>query len=93
MIPATRWVEAPAELRALGADLGHELVAYIRRIGRFLLWRAGPAAAPTRATSPSPPTTSTEQYTYRLFPDGTARAGPDGQRTPGSARGRNPSRR
>ena len=30
-------------LRTLGADLGVELVAYKRRIGRYLLWRAGPA--------------------------------------------------
>src|SRR5436190_7133628 len=44
LIPAERWVEAPEALRTLGADLGVALVAYKRRIGRFLLWRAGPAA-------------------------------------------------
>ena len=43
-IPATAWIEAPPELLALGRDLGHELVAYKRRIGPWLLWRAGPAA-------------------------------------------------
>ena len=43
-IPATAWIEAPSELLALGRDLGHELVAYKRRIGPWLLWRAGPAA-------------------------------------------------
>ena len=43
-IPATAWIEAPAELLELGRDLGHELVAYKRRIGPWLLWRAGPAA-------------------------------------------------
>ena len=43
-IPATAWIEAPAELLDLGRDLGHELVAYKRRIGPWLLWRAGPAA-------------------------------------------------
>ena len=43
LIPATRWTEAPAALRELGADFGVELVAYKRRIGRYLLWRAGPA--------------------------------------------------
>ena len=48
-IPATAWVEAPAELLALGRDLGHELVAYKRRIGPWLLWRAGPAAKGERA--------------------------------------------
>ena len=43
-IPAERWVEAPPELRELGADFGVSLVAYKRRIGRYLLWRAGPAS-------------------------------------------------
>ncbi len=42
-IPADRWVEAPPELRALGADIGHPVVIYKRRIGGWLLWRAGPA--------------------------------------------------
>ena len=40
LIPAERWVEAPSELRELGADFGVSLVAYKRRIGRYLLWRA-----------------------------------------------------
>ncbi len=40
-IPATGWIEAPDELLRLGDDLG-EPVEYKRRIGRFLLWRAGP---------------------------------------------------
>ncbi|MDQ1459321.1 MAG: hypothetical protein QOI08_805, partial [Actinomycetota bacterium] len=43
LIPATRWVEAPPELVALGTDIGVDLVAFKRRIGRYLLWRAGPA--------------------------------------------------
>lgn len=40
-IPATAWHEAPDELRTLGDELG-EPVEYKRRIGRYLLWRAGP---------------------------------------------------
>src|SRR5438477_101848 len=36
-IPATAWIEAPDELLALGKDLGHDFVAYIRRIGPWLL--------------------------------------------------------
>ena len=40
-IPAAGWIEAPAELLALGDDLA-EPVEYKRRIGRYLLWRAGP---------------------------------------------------
>src|SRR5689334_22832680 len=43
LIPAERWTEAPAVLKTLGADFGVDLVAYKRRIGRYLLWRAGPA--------------------------------------------------
>jgi hypothetical protein len=43
-IPATAWVEAPDELRALGEDLeGRPVAEYKRRIGPWLLWRAGPA--------------------------------------------------
>lgn len=38
-IPATAWVEAPGELLALGED---EPAYFIRRIGDFLVWRAGP---------------------------------------------------
>jgi hypothetical protein len=46
-IAAASWVEAPAELLALGDDLG-EPVEYKRRIGRFLLWRAGPPVGEAR---------------------------------------------
>src|SRR5207247_5146353 len=44
-IPARAWVEAPEELRSLGADIGEPEAHYKRRIGRWLLWRAGPATA------------------------------------------------
>lgn len=40
-IPASGWIEAPMELVELGSDL-EEPVEYKRRIGRYLLWRAGP---------------------------------------------------
>ncbi len=44
-IPASAWVEAPARLRHLGADLPDSPEAeYKRRIGPWLLWRAGPAS-------------------------------------------------
>jgi hypothetical protein len=81
LIPAERWVEAPPDLSRLGADFGEPLVAYKRRIGRFLLWRAGPASggdARYAAIAADEPTT---QYTFRLEPDGTgAGVGPDGRR-------------
>jgi len=41
-IPAEAWVDAPAELLALGDDIGEPSVLYLRRIGHWLLWRAGP---------------------------------------------------
>jgi hypothetical protein len=40
-IPAVGWTAAPIELLRLGDDIG-EPPEYKRRIGRFLLWRAGP---------------------------------------------------
>jgi hypothetical protein len=79
MIPATLWVEAPPELLALGIDLGHDLAAYIRRIGRFLLWRSGPAVGADSRYLALAADDLTEQYTYRLFPDGSGEGeGPDG---------------
>ena len=40
-IPAEAWIEAPAELLALGDDIGQPGVLYLRRIGPWLVWRAG----------------------------------------------------
>jgi hypothetical protein len=71
LIPAPRWVEAPEELRALGADLGIELVAYKRRIGRYLLWRAGPASGADARYMAIASDDLGERYTFRLFPDGS----------------------
>lgn len=42
-ISAQAWIEAPASVREAGADIGGVRVAYKRRIGGWLLWRAGPA--------------------------------------------------
>ena len=79
-IPATAWVEAPPELLDLGADIGQPLVAYKRRIGPWLLWRAGPAAhadARYMALAPGDPSV---QFVFRLFPDGSGEGvGPDGE--------------
>lgn len=41
-IPAEAWTEAPPELLALGESVGEPHVLYLRQIGPFLLWRAGP---------------------------------------------------
>ena len=78
-IPADRWVEAPPELRALGADIGQPLVAYKRRIGGWLLWRAGPAVKADARYMALASEDLSQQFTFRLFPDGTGEGGgPDG---------------
>jgi len=69
-IPATAWMEAPPELLALGADIGHDAVGYIRRIGRWLLWRAGPATGGD-ARYMAIADEETARPTYRLHPDGS----------------------
>jgi hypothetical protein len=78
-IPATAWIEAPPELLTLGADLGHELVAYKRRIGSWLLWRAGPAAKGHARYGALAAGDPRQQFTFRLFPSGDGEGlGPDG---------------
>lgn len=70
-IPASAWVEAPPSLRHLGNDLPARPIAeYKRRIGPWLLWRAGPATrghARYWAARADAPDTA---YTFRLYPDG-----------------------
>ena len=79
LIPAERWIEAPDTLRDLGADLGIELVAYKRRIGRYLLWRAGPASRADARYMALAADDLSEQFTFRLHADGRGEgAGPDG---------------
>src|SRR2546430_13326839 len=53
-IPAERWIEAPPELRALGADIGEPVVVYKRRIGGAAPW-AGGGPPPTGRRPHSPP--------------------------------------
>jgi hypothetical protein len=80
LIPAERWVEAPAELRALGADIGVPLVAYKRRIGRYLLWRAGPASKADARYMALDADRLDRRFTFRLFPDGRGEGiAPDGR--------------
>ncbi|MGQ0823893.1 MAG: hypothetical protein ACT4OX_02490 [Actinomycetota bacterium] len=78
LIPATRWREAPRELVELGADIGIPLVAYKRRIGRYLLWRAGPAVGADARYMAVAADDLDEQWTFRLRPDGAGTGdGPD----------------
>src|SRR4029450_11647541 len=97
LIPAERWVEAPSELLELGADFGVSLVAYKRRIGRYLL-RPGVAAsggrvrrrAPPPATWRSLPTTSPSGTCSGFDPTARARgSAPTAKRTSASAPGKN----
>ncbi len=79
-IPATAWIEAPPELLALGDDLGRPLVAYKRRIGPWLLWRAGPAARADARYLAVDHRDLGRQFRYRLHPDGSGEgAGPSGE--------------
>jgi hypothetical protein len=79
-IPATAWVEAPAVLLDAGTDLpGQPVATYKRRIGRWLLWRAGPATRADARYIALDAADLGRSYTFRLFPDGTGQGeGPGG---------------
>ena len=78
-IPATAWIEAPPEVLALGRDLGHDLVAYKRRIGPWLLWRAGPATKGDARYMALAADDLGAQFTFRVHPSGDGEGvGPDG---------------
>ena len=71
-IPATAWVEAPESLLLLGADLPDTPVAeYKRRIGPWLLWRAGPASGGDARYLALRADDLADTRAFRLFPDGT----------------------
>lgn len=73
-------MEAPPELLDLGADIGEPLVGYIRRIGRWLLWRAGPARGGDARYLALAADDLNRRCTYRLHPDNSGQGrGPDGQ--------------
>ena len=82
-IPATAWIEAPESLLSLADD--HDLpdrpvAEYKRRIGPWILWRAGAATKADSCYWVAHEATGRE-LTFRLFPDGTgAGTGPDGDR-------------
>lgn len=74
-IPVTAWIEAPPELHALAADLpepsnGAE-ARYLRRIGPWLLWRAGPARGADARYWAALADDLGWQFTFDLFPDGS----------------------
>ncbi len=78
-IPAEAWVEAPDELRSLGDDIGRPNITYKRRIGHWILWRAGPASRADARYWAGHVENLSRTHTFRLFPDGTgAGSGPSG---------------
>src|SRR5438309_4371753 len=80
-IPARAWIEAPEELLHLGDDISQPEVDYKRRIGRWLLWRAGPATGADARYMAIAADDLATRYTFRLFPDGNGDgAGPSGRR-------------
>jgi hypothetical protein len=81
-IPVTAWVEAPDDLRRLGDDLPERPIAdYKRRIGPWLLWRAGPASGADARYWVARADDLSVRFTFRLFPDGTGDGlGPSGER-------------
>lgn len=74
-IPATAWVEAPGELLALADDLPApttgEVARYLRRIGPWLLWRAGPARGAHARYWVGLADDLATRFTFDLLPDGT----------------------
>jgi hypothetical protein len=81
-IVASAWIEAPAQLLALGDDLPDRPEAeYKRRIGRWLLWRSGPASGGDARYWAVDRDDLSQQVTFRLFPDGNGDGlGPTGRR-------------
>jgi hypothetical protein len=83
-IPATAWIEAPDAVRHLGDDLGddlagHPVADYKRRIGPWLLWRAGPATGADARYIAVRSDDLAVHHTFRLYPDGTGEGiGPSG---------------
>ncbi|MDQ3384617.1 MAG: hypothetical protein M3503_01185 [Actinomycetota bacterium] len=78
-IPVTAWVEAPPEALRLGDDIGASEITYKRRIGPWLLWRAGPASKADARYLALLADDLSVQHTFRIFPDGTGQGtGPSG---------------
>ncbi len=80
-IPAGAWIEAPDRLGHLGDDIGGPEAQYKRRIGPWLLWRAGPATKADARYAAIAADDLNIVYTFRLFADGSGEGvGPSGER-------------
>ena len=68
-------------LLAAGEDIGSPVATYKRRIGRWLLWRAGPARRADARYVAIDADDLTTSFEFRLLPDGTGHGtGPGGTR-------------
>jgi len=78
---ATAWIEAPESLWTLGDDLAdHPVAEYKRRIGPWILWRAGPAKHGDARYWACLDSDLTRSFTLRLLPNGAASGiGPSGE--------------
>ena len=80
-IPAEAWIEAPETLLRAGNDIGRPLIAYKRRLGPWLLWRAGPARRADARYVALHSDDLSHHHEFRLYPDGTGDGlGPSGRR-------------
>lgn len=78
-IPASAWREAPDALQHLGDDLGTGEANYLRRIGRWLLWRSGPPSRGDARYMAVAADDLADSWTFRLFADGRGEGlAPDG---------------
>ena len=74
-------MEAPDALLSLGDDIGKPLIAYKRRLGPWLLWRAGPARGADARYLAIRSDDLDDHHAFRLHPDGSGDGvGPSGQR-------------
>lgn len=80
-IMGTAWIEAPPSLLTLGDDLpGQPIAEYKRRIGPWILWRAGPAKHGDARYWAAHVDDLACVFTLRIFCDGSAQgAGPSGE--------------
>ena len=77
-IIASQWIEAPNEIETLGEDLQAE-PGYLRRIGVYLLWRAGPAVRARARYGAVDSTDLKRIWTFELDAEGNGDGlGPDG---------------
>lgn len=80
-ISGEAWIEAPAAVRDAAEGLGDVRVAYKRRIGPWLLWRAGPARGADARYVAVDAENLDRSFAFRLFPDGSGDGtGPSGTR-------------